>query len=393
MTPANSRPTSIERTNITAPADRLHEWYSLEDMPRASGHPNALHPPGLSAQLTQRGEAMAVDGLAPSPTPELTMETSIRQLAYGSPATALQAPGEGDRRGVDCLGPPLALARPLPNVQAVMPADARHHQSDNSDIFSFLAGSRPERAPPGGGPSGLGGTSASAGAAPSLPTFGCGAGSHSGSFPAAAGGLQLLPSGTVGSPAPAAGPSTGELNMILKTMQTFVSDLPKLEPGDPATRARRFQQWVLHVSQALAPTGFHVTAWWNWINSSALEAHKEFIEAPIDRREHILPRQRVPPEHSTVECWMRPRILACLPTSQRDWIELRSQAGTLDESNVLLFYALKVFPRVVPTRRTASSSESSTRPSALMQRRRRSSSCDGGPTSGALSPSGSSRPT
>ena len=40
---------------------------------------------------------------------------------------------------------------------------------------------------------------------------------------------------------------------------------------------------------------------------------------------------------------MRSRILACLPKSQRDWIELRAQAGTWDESNVLLFYALKVF--------------------------------------------------
>ena len=75
--------------------------------------------------------------------------------------------------------------------------------------------------------------------------------------------------------------------MILKTMHTFVPDLPKLEPGEPATRARRFQQWVLHVSQALAPTGSHVMAWWNWINSSAQQAHKEFIETAIDRREHI----------------------------------------------------------------------------------------------------------
>ena len=83
--------------------------------------------------------------------------------------------------------------------------------------------------------------------------------------------------------------------------------------------------------------------WWNWVNQSAKEAHKEFLETPLDRREHIFPRLRVPMEHSTVECWMRPRILACLPTSQRDWIELRAQAGTLDESNVLLFYALKVF--------------------------------------------------
>ena len=82
--------------------------------------------------------------------------------------------------------------------------------------------------------------------------------------------------------------------MILKTMQQFVTELPKLETGEPATRARRYQQWNLNVSQALAPTGAHVIAWWNWINQSAQMAHKEFVETPLDRREHILPRQRAP---------------------------------------------------------------------------------------------------
>ena len=65
----------------------------------------------------------------------------------------------------------------------------------------------------------------------------------------------MPPSETVGSPAPVTGPTTGELHMILKTMHTFVPDLPKLEPGEPATRARRFQQLVLHVSQALCAHG------------------------------------------------------------------------------------------------------------------------------------------
>ena len=50
---------------------------------------------------------------------------------------------------------------------------------------------------------------------------------------------------------------------------------------------------------------------------------------------------------------MRPRILACLPKSQRDWIELRAQAGTWDESNVLLFYALKFFSPGSPDEKDA----------------------------------------
>ena len=40
---------------------------------------------------------------------------------------------------------------------------------------------------------------------------------------------------------------------------------------------------------------------------------------------------------------MRPRILASLPKSQRDWVDLRAQAGVVDSSNMLVFYLLKFF--------------------------------------------------
>ena len=72
--------------------------------------------------------------------------------------------------------------------------------------------------------------------------------------------------------------------MILKTMQTFVTELPKLETGEPATRARRCQQRVLQVSQALAPTGSHVMSWWNWIHQLVQEARKESIDASTSCR-------------------------------------------------------------------------------------------------------------
>ena len=53
----------------------------------------------------------------------------------------------------------------------------------------------------------------------------------------------------------------GELNMILKTLQTLAPEFPKLDPGDPSTRARSFQQWLLQVTLSLGPAGSHVTAW------------------------------------------------------------------------------------------------------------------------------------
>ena len=380
-TPANSRTVSRERTEAPR-ADRLHEWYTLEDRPRAQSPPRALSPPGWTAELSSRGESMGGPSLTSPPTPELMMATTMAsssQLVLGSSARAPKAASEDDPRGGACLGHSADLLWPQPTVQSVTTAGAlqqqsqQHQQTDDSDLFSFLAGSRPPRTPHEGGPSGFGGTSTLRRVAPSLPTFGLGAGSDE-SLPVAASGMQLIPAGTVGSPAPAAAPSTQDLQMILKTMQSFVTELPKLEAGEPATRARKYQQWVLQVSQALAPTGAHVMGWWSWVQSSALEAHKEFVETPLDRREHAFPRLRVPPEHATVECWMRPRILACLPKPQRDWIELRAQAGTWDESNVLLFYALKFSHRVVQMKRMRSSGASSILQCAPMPRQHKSSS-------------------
>ena len=86
-----------------------------------------------------------------------------------------------------------------------------------------------------------------------------------------------------------------ELNMVLKTLQTLVPEFPKLEPGDPANRARRLQQWLLQVSQSLEPAGPHVTAWWKWARTSAETAHHIFLTMPLDQRESVLPQEGVPP--------------------------------------------------------------------------------------------------
>ena len=151
--------------------------------------------------------------------------------------------------------------------------------------------------------------------------------------------------------APVAMPSMAELNMILKTLQTLVPEFPKLDPGDPGTRARRFQQWLLHITQALEPAGYHVTSWWAWCRESAEKAHRELMSRPMDQRENILPREAVPMYFVQVESWLRPRILACPPKSQREWVDLRAQQGVVDPSNVLLFYAYKFFSPGSPDER------------------------------------------
>ena len=101
--------------------------------------------------------------------------------------------------------------------------------------------------------------------------------------------------------------------MVLKTIQTLVPEFPKLEPGDPASRARRLQQWLLQVSQSLEPAGPHATAWWKWARTCAEMAHRVFLTTALDQRESVLPQEGVPPQFTVIESWMRPRILASLP--------------------------------------------------------------------------------
>ena len=100
-------------------------------------------------------------------------------------------------------------------------------------------------------------------------------------------GLQTFQPRPAAPSASVAGPNMAELNMIMKALQTLVPELPKLDPGDPGTRARRFQHWLLQVTQALEPAGYHVTSWWSWIRASADAAHKILISTPLDHREQV----------------------------------------------------------------------------------------------------------
>ena len=71
--------------------------------------------------------------------------------------------------------------------------------------------------------------------------------------------------------------STSELGMILKAIQAFVTELPKIEMGDPATRATRLKAWSVAVQQMIAPAGAHLSQWWEWCYQRADEAYKQFF--------------------------------------------------------------------------------------------------------------------
>ena len=170
-TPSTEGPVSQERHEAQS-ADRLHEWYTLEDRPRARSAPRALSPPGWTPDYSTRGASMGGPSLTSTPVVEQltpTRRASSSEPVLGRSVRAPKAPGVEDPEDGVCLGPPNDLLWPQPAVQTVMTAGASepqshpHLQTDDSDLFSFLAGSRPERTPEEGGLSGFEGRAPCAG--------------------------------------------------------------------------------------------------------------------------------------------------------------------------------------------------------------------------------------
>ena len=84
--------------------------------------------------------------------------------------------------------------------------------------------------------------------------------------------------------------------MIMKSLQLFRPDLPKLVLGDPATRANRLLNWKIAVEQTLAPTEPHMKAWWQCCYAQARKAYTQFMHANIHDREAIIPVEIMPTE-------------------------------------------------------------------------------------------------
>jgi hypothetical protein len=131
--------------------------------------------------------------------------------------------------------------------------------------------------------------------------------------------------------------------MLMKSIQAFVPDFPKLELGDPATRATRLRSWRTTVTQAINPAGPHLIAWWEWCLREAEVAHKSFLKTPLHQRESILPGAPMPSAWLQMEAWVRPRILEAMPKDIREWVHTRALRGVVDPSHLLVFYLMKSF--------------------------------------------------
>ena len=131
--------------------------------------------------------------------------------------------------------------------------------------------------------------------------------------------------------------------MLLKTVQAFVPDFPKLEMGEPATRATRMLNWFTSIEQSVNPAGPHLIQWWQWCRQEAQGAYDIFLAAPTHQRESIMPAAPTPMAWLQIEAWIRPRVLEALPKDIKEWVNMRARQGKLDAVQVLLFYLMKSF--------------------------------------------------
>ena len=119
--------------------------------------------------------------------------------------------------------------------------------------------------------------------------------------------------------------SAAELGMLLKSIQAFVPEFPRLEMGDPVTRANRLLAWKISVQQAINPAGPHLIQWWKWCQKEADQAYKVFLKTAMHERKTIIPISTMPSAWMQVEAWIRPRILEALPKDIREWVIVQAR--------------------------------------------------------------------
>ena len=305
--------------------DALSDWYgdgSRVVPPRITDLTASSEPVQLGPSTNQQGDA-AETGLTGNALYQLSV-----QSPYIPPRTDGASGGiganavNGDQRVTEVLGgSPLGVRL----------------QTD-SDVFSFLAGTQPTCPP---APAATARVDTSSSALPSLSQqqqVGCPA--------------PTIPTGNVGAAVPPGlgvvdpslqAPTQAELGMIMKAIQTFLKELPKLELGDIATRATRLISWKANIEQTLAPVGFHVRSWWRWCVKQATDTHRRFQVATLQDRESIVPLDRMPIVWEQIDSWMKPKILGVLPSVIRDNVSTRSRQGQFDETHIVLFWVLKQF--------------------------------------------------
>ena len=131
--------------------------------------------------------------------------------------------------------------------------------------------------------------------------------------------------------------------MLMKTIQQYVQEFPKLGLGEPGTRGTRLITWKIHVAQLLLPCGPTVDQWWTWCVSKAERAYTVFIDASIYDRAAIVPEDQMPTEWKQLDSLLRPKLLEASPAHVKEMIAARASQNIIDPSHMVLFCIMKLF--------------------------------------------------
>ena len=155
---------------------------------------------------------------------------------------------------------------------------------------------------------------------------------------------SMPPPGLVASDASQTPPSTAELNMLLKLIQTYLANgFPKLEIGELATRPARLVSWRQNIVTTLKPMGQLALDWWYWIVHQAEATHARFVKASLVERNSIVPEVPLPSRFSAVDAWLHPKLLDAIPGQTRSLVEGRARIGVIDQSHLVMFWVFKQF--------------------------------------------------
>ena len=125
--------------------------------------------------------------------------------------------------------------------------------------------------------------------------------------------------------------------MLMKTIQQYVQEFPKLGLGEPGTRGTRLITWEINVAQVLLPCGPTVDQWWTWCVSKAERAYSVFIDASIYDRGAIVPKEQMPSEWKQLDSLLRPKLLEASPAHVKEMVAARAGQNTINATHVILF--------------------------------------------------------
>ena len=156
----------------------------------------------------------------------------------------------------------------------------------------------------------------------------------------------------------------------MKALQSLIGAFPSIELGGVAERPEALRKWRFATTTSLEAAGPHVTTWWDSCWAQAEAAHRLYLQAPVMNREGLRVQKSTSQRYAQLESWLKPRVLAAMPSGIRKQVTARGIQGIRDETQDILFPAAQVrLPR--SRRREKRSLAASAEPTNLQPPRER----------------------